>query len=346
MAARKKYKMHFTKLENAEKICYNNGRNSKEGRFGYNQMKCIFIYNPVSGNGKMAKKLDVIVKGLKEKYDVVDTYATKCAGDMTVKAREAAAEYDAIVFSGGDGSFNEVLQGVGPLENPPELGYIPSGTVNDIAHTLRIPKNIKKALKIITTGRMEALDCMKVNEDRYVMYVVAAGAFTSATYTTPQASKNHIGKIAYWFEGAKRNLKFQVFDVCCECASAEVCNHTHSVLISFMNSRYVAGFGLNKKASLQDGKIEVAIVPQKENPKFFSKVGALLSVAKLFLFGYKRKKRPTKSLISAEGDRFEVEVGDDVVWNFDGEKGISGKIHIEVVPKKVRMIVPKKLKRV
>ena len=307
-------------------------------------MKCIFIYNPVSGNGKIAKKLDVIVNGLKEKYDVVDTYATKCSGDMTVKAREFATEYDAIVFSGGDGSFNEVLQGIGGLEKVPELGYIPSGTVNDIAHTLKIPKNIKKALKIITTGRLENLDCMLVNGERYVMYVVAAGAFTSATYTTPQTSKNHVGKIAYWFEGVKRNLKFQVFDVCCQ--NATECNHTHSVLISVMNSRFVAGFGLNKKASLQDGKIEVAIVPQKERPNFFSKIGGFFSVAKLFLFGYKKKKKPTKSLISAEGNSFDIEVGDDVVWNFDGEKGISGRIHIEVVPGKVRMIVPNKLKQI
>lgn len=303
-------------------------------------MKCIFIYNPVSGKGKIAKKLDYIVNGLKEKYDEVDVYATKCAGDMSRVSREAVGVYDAIVFAGGDGSFNEVVQGIAGLDGLPELGYIPSGTVNDIAHTLKIPKNIKKALKIIKTGRNELLDCMKVN-DGYAMYVVAAGAFTSATYTTPQAQKNHVGRIAYWFEGAKRNLHFQIFDVDCE--NGEVVEHTQSVLITVMNSRYVAGFRLNKFACLQDGKIEIAIVRQKKNPSFFQKLGALFAVAGLFLFGLKRKKG--KNVVRLEGSCFDIDVGDDVIWNFDGEKGSQGKVHIEVVPKKINMIVSKNVKK-
>ncbi len=303
-------------------------------------MNCIFIYNPVSGKGKIAKKLDLIVDGLKKKYSQVDVYATKCAGDMSRAAKEAVGQYDAIVFAGGDGSFNEVVQGIAPLNNLPELGYIPSGTVNDIAHTLKIPKNIKKALKIIQTGRNELLDCMKVN-DGYAMYVVAAGAFTGASYTTPQEQKNHVGKIAYFLEGAKKNLHFQNFDV--NCGNEEIGKHTHSVLITVMNSRYVAGFRVNKFASLQDGKIEVAIVPQKSNPGFFQKIGAFFAVIGLFLFGWKRK---AKNLVSLEGSHFDIQVGDDVVWNVDGEKGSTGNLRIEVVPKKINMIVPQKIKKI
>lgn len=301
-------------------------------------MKCIFIYNPVSGKGKIAKKLEYIVSSLKEAYEEVEVYATKATGDMRRVARESVGVYDAIIFSGGDGSFNEVLQGIGDLDNLPQLGYIPSGTVNDIARTLGIPKNIKKALQIIKDGRAELLDCMKVN-DTYAMYVVAAGAFTSATYTTSQSQKNHMGKIAYWLHGAKKNLKFQVFDVNCQGETKSV--HSHCVLITMMNSRSVAGFRLNKKACLQDGKIEVAIVKQKENPKFCQKFGALFAVARLFLFGYNIKMKRLEKL---EGSSFDVQAGDDVVWNFDGEKGSSGNVHVEVVPKKVNMIVPKKLK--
>ena len=137
-------------------------------------MRCVFIYNPVSGRGKIVKKLSYIVSRLQEKYDTVDVYATKEKGDMERAARDAAGKYDAIIFSGGDGSFNEIVQGIGDSPVQPELGYIPSGTVNDIAHTLGIPKGVRRALKVILTGKNELLDCMKVN-DRYAMYVVAAG---------------------------------------------------------------------------------------------------------------------------------------------------------------------------
>ena len=79
-------------------------------------MTCIFIYNPNSGRGKIEKKLSYIVKKLKTKYEKVDVYATKAKGDLTQKVREVADKYDCVVFSGGDGSFNEVLRGIGDME--------------------------------------------------------------------------------------------------------------------------------------------------------------------------------------------------------------------------------------
>lgn len=303
-------------------------------------MNCIFIYNPVSGKGKIAKQLDYIVNSLKKTYSQVDVYATKAAGDMARFASDAIGKYDAIVFAGGDGSFNEILQAIAKAENPPILGYIPSGTANDIGHTLKIPKNVKKALKIIKEGKEAKLDCMKVN-DQYAMYVVCAGAFVSATYTTSQKLKNKSGKLAYFLHGAIHNLRLNVFNV--ECSNKTLSKNLHNVLILFINSRYVASFKVNKQASLCDGKIEVAIIEQKEKPNFFQKIGALFSVAKLFLFGYKVKG---KRIVRFEGSKFNVNVNDDIVWNFDGEKGLSGNIDIEVVPEKVRMIVPQNLKRV
>lgn len=166
-------------------------------------MRCLFLYNPVSGRGKISKKLDKIVRALEKKYDEVDTYATKCRGDMMLAAANAAEKYDALIFSGGDGSFNEVVQGVAGASRVPELGYIPCGTVNDIAHSLGIPKRLSRALKVILTGDSVLLDCMKIN-DCYAMYIVAAGAFTSATYSAPQDLKHHIGRIAYGVEGLRK----------------------------------------------------------------------------------------------------------------------------------------------
>ncbi len=298
-------------------------------------MKCIFIYNPVGGKGKIAKKRDFIVRELKEKYEEVDVYETQYAGDMTRAAREAVGKYDAIIFAGGDGSFNEILQGIGDFDEQPILGYIPSGTVNDVAHSLYIPTKLKKALKVIKTGASEKIDCMKLN-DRYAIYVVTTGAFTSATYNTPQKQKNHIGRIAYGFEGIRHNLKFQPFDVICKGEREELVSEG-CILIAFINSRYVAGFKMNKKADLKDGEMEVAIVQRKKKANFFKVIGSYFAIAGLFLFGYRAKIRQIAHL---KGKSFDVEISDDVVWNIDGEKGISGKIHIEVVPNKVNIILP------
>ncbi len=300
-------------------------------------MKCIFIYNPVGGNGKIEKRKDYIVRELKEKYEQVDVAATKCAGDMTRIAREAVGNYDAIVFAGGDGSFNELLQGIAGFDERPVLGYIPSGTVNDVAHSLRIPKNIKKALKIIKSGKIEEIDCMRIN-DGYAIYVATTGAFTSATYNTPQLQKNHVGRIAYGIEGIKHNLKFQPFTIACK---GEECDYRSDtcVLIAFINSKYVAGFKMNKRADLQDGEMEVAIVEQAKKKNIFKKIGCLFSIARLFLFGYRAKIR---HVLHFKGKSFDVQAADDIVWNIDGEKGVKGNVHVEIVPKKIRILVKSK----
>lgn len=303
-------------------------------------MRCLFLYNPVSGRGKISKKLDKIVRALEKKYDEVDTYATKCRGDMMLAAANAAEKYDALIFSGGDGSFNEVVQGVAGASRVPELGYIPCGTVNDIAHSLGIPKRLSRALKVILTGDSVLLDCMKIN-DCYAMYIVAAGAFTSATYSAPQDLKHHIGRIAYGVEGLRKNMKFDVFDIAVNGGAA--CERTDCVFVALMNGRYVAGMRLNRRGSMADGKIETAVIRQCKKPNFLQRVRAYISLASLFLFGYGVRE---KNIVRFEGSHFEIDAGDSVVWNFDGEKGISGKVVVDVLPKKIVMLVPKGRKKI
>ena len=298
-------------------------------------MKCLFVYNPVSGRGRIAKKLPYILRTLGEKYETVDAYATARPGDMTAAVREGAEKYDAVVFSGGDGSFNEAVQGLCEASHMPEVGYIPSGTVNDVAHSLGIPRRLRRALKVITGGANAMLDCMKIN-DRYAMYIVAAGAFTSATYTTPQSEKQKMGRIAYGIEGIRKNLKFDVFPV--RITDGERTVQSESVFVMLMNGKFVAGMPLNLRGSMADGKIEVALIRQRRDPNAVNKLRAYFALAHLFLFGYRVKERQIERL---EGSHFEIETGEGVVWNFDGEKGISGKVTVDALPGKINMLVPR-----
>ena len=301
-------------------------------------MNCIFLYNPVSGRGKVAKKLDFIVRELKDKYETVDVYATTGRGDMSRAVREAATKYGAIVFAGGDGTVNEVVQGICDAGATPELGYIPTGTVNDVAHSLGISKNIRRALKVIRAGRKVQLDCMKVN-DRYAMYVVAADALTTSSYTTPQTQKQRVGRIAYGIEGLRKNMKFDAFDVAVQSGSRH--EATECALVLLVNGKYVAGLHVNKHGSMTDGKIETAIIRQRKSPNIFQRIRAFFAIAHFFLYGYKVRE---KNITRIEGSHFEIETGENVVWNFDGEKGISGKVTVDVIPARICMFASAKKK--
>lgn len=299
-------------------------------------MKCLFLYNPNSGKGKIKKKLAYLEKRLKKRYSEVDIRITESAEDLERQVKEGASNYDAVIFSGGDGTFNHVLHGVG--ESDVQLGYLPSGTVNDVARSLGIPRSLKGALKVILKGNSARLDCMRIGES-YAMYIAAAGAFTSATYHTPQNRKRALGAFAYALEGLKNNMKLEVFPLKVTTGGRTV--ETDAVLIFILNGRSVAGFPINKHGSMKDGRLETVIIKQVKKPNALRRLGALFSVASLFVFGCKVRK---KDVVALSGESVTIETAEGVVWDFDGEEGIRGSVTVEVVPRRVKLFVPKKKK--
>ena len=299
-------------------------------------MNCLFLYNPSSGKGKIAKKAEYIRKRLQKTFERVEVAATTSAEDLEARVREGAEQFDVILFSGGDGTFNHVLQGVGTHEVL--LGYIPGGTTNDVARSLGIPRSVKGALKVIEQGCSRWLDCMRVN-DRYAMYIAAAGAFTRATYATPQNIKKKLGILAYAFECLKTEMNFKVFPlrVNCDGETAE----TSAVLALVLNGRSVASFPINRSGSMCDGQLELAVIRQAERPGFFRRIGAYFSLASLFLFGVKIKK---KDILYLHGRHITIGTDNGVVWDLDGEEGMRGDIAVEVLPQRMRMFVPQNKK--
>lgn len=300
-------------------------------------MDCLFLYNPNSGKGKLRKKIPYVRRKLEEKFERVDITETKSATDLEQRVREGAERYDVILFSGGDGTFNNVLTGVG--ERDVQLGYIPSGTTNDVAHSLGIPKNVKRALKVILAGHSKKVDCLRVNGSHYVMYIAAAGAFTAVTYNTPQKTKRALGRVAYAVQGLKKNMKLDVFPVHCICGEKEL--ETHGVLVFVMNGKWVAGFAVNKKGSMNDGALEVAVVKQVKKPNFFQRIAKYFSIAAVMLFGARVRRRDIEFL---RGERIKIQTRENVVWDFDGEEGTRGDVDIEVLRGHVKLFVPKNKK--
>ena len=299
-------------------------------------MNCLFLYNPSSGKGKIAKKAEYIRKRLQKTFERVEVAATTSAEDLEARVREGAEQFDVILFSGGDGTFNHVLQGVGTHEVL--LGYIPGGTTNDVARSLGIPRSVKGALKVIEQGCSRRLDCMRVN-DRYAVYIAGAGAFTRCTYVTSQTTKRRFGILAYAFECLKNEMRFPVFPLTVVCDGKR--EQTSAVLAFVLNGRSVASFPINKKGSMQDGSLEVVVIRQAERPNFFRRIGAYFSLASVFLFGIRIKKR---DILFLHGSRVAVETSEDVVWDLDGEKGMNGSITVEVLPRHMRLMVPSKKK--
>ena len=297
--------------------------------------KCIFAYNPQSGKGKIAKKEKFIIDTLSQKYDV-ELVLSKYAGHIYDTIIEKGESVDLFVVAGGDGTLNEAVNALSRLRKKPLLGYIPAGTVNDVAHSVGIPRNIKKAVKNILEGVPFAHDTIKVN-DRYGIYVCCAGLFTETSYATTQTSKKKIGKLAYVFHGIKKVFSTPAFEVKLRAEDKEIEKKCSFFLM--LNSRYVGGFPVNKRARLNDGLIDVVLISNKRDT--ISGMG-IWGVLKIFLLGIKNKSKRNYTYLVL--DKFDLDVASDTVINLDGEKACEGSFHCEMIKEGIEIIIPKKMK--
>lgn len=162
--------------------------------------KMLFIMNPVSGQKRANRHLaDILLLFNQAGYEIT-TYMTTGPKDATRLAREKGPEADVVVCCGGDGTLNETITGLLEAGADTPVGYIPSGSTNDFAASLKLPGNALQAAQDIAAGQPVAYDVGRFGQ-RYFSYVASFGAFTRTSYTTPQTIKNALGHTAYVLSG-------------------------------------------------------------------------------------------------------------------------------------------------
>ncbi len=295
--------------------------------------KCLFLYNPKSGTGKITKYEKYIVQKLSEKYDV-DVCCSKHAGHIGEIIIEKGENFDLLVVAGGDGTLNETVNSIARLHKKPIIGYIPTGTVNDVAHSLGIPKNIKKATKIILNGADFKHDIFKMN-DRYGIYVCCSGLFTETSYATNQDKKKKLGKLAYGLYGAKNIFSTRAINLKLTYQGGEIDGNFAIMLI--INSKNVAGFKVNKRAVLNDGTVDIALVKAKKSKITLAEV---FRVGFMFLKGLPKKSKKNIQILHL--DKFSVSVASGTVINLDGERIGDGSFTFETIKEGITIRVPKK----
>lgn len=164
--------------------------------------KILLIANPGAGTGKIKSHLFRVVDILSKGGFEVTVYPTKKQLDAMNRIREGIDGFDMLVVSGGDGTLNEVVNGVISSGADIPIGYIPAGTLNEWSSGLKISRNIEQATRDIVNGKERSLD-VGLFDNRYFTYTASFGAFTEASYSAEQEVKNVLGQAAYIFEGIK-----------------------------------------------------------------------------------------------------------------------------------------------
>lgn len=274
--------------------------------------RMLFIFNPNTGGGRLKNHLlDILCRFSQAGYEVTVSPTGK-HGDAKIFAQEKAPGYDIVVCCGGDGTLNEVVEGLLQCENPPPLGYIPGGTTNDFATSLELPKNdILEAAERIIHPREKFLCDVGVFNDRIFNYIAAFGAFTDVSYNTPQKNKNVMGYFAYIVEALSRLPSIQPFRIRVEHEEGEIDEEFIFGMVT--NSSSVGGFEAfgRDKIQLDDGVFEMLLVRQPHNLADLGALsGALLS---------KNPDSPFLTIMRVKHVSILSET--PLAWTLDGEFG-------------------------
>ncbi len=161
------------------------------------------------GDPQRLEALRSVIARLRAEGHRVWPHLTFEAGDATRLARASArAGAEVVIAAGGDGTVNEVVNGLGRLRNPPRLGILPIGTGNDFAMGLGIPHDLDAAARVAVEGRPLDIDVARVN-DRLFVNVSTGGFGAEATEQTPSETKRLLGPLAYIVTGAREFVELR-----------------------------------------------------------------------------------------------------------------------------------------
>ena len=271
--------------------------------------KLLFIMNPLAGMKKANRYLaDIIALFNRAGYDVL-TYMTAAPGDCVTAVEQKAAGMDLIVCVGGDGTFNETVSGLLRTGLDIPVGYIPAGSTNDFANSLKLPTNVLEAAQLIAEGEPVAYDVGRF-DNRYFTYVASFGAFTRVSYATPQSVKNALGHTAYLLGGLQEISQIRPFHVRFDLDDGQVIEDDF-IFGAISNSTSVGGILTldPKQVDMQDGKFELFLVRAPKDVLELSECAKALT----------EQKYNCKVITFCSASRITVTAPPDMNWTLDGE---------------------------
>lgn len=287
--------------------------------------KVLYVINPISGAGRQKGVEKLVIQLSDDRRIDYNIECTKSAGQATEISKTRGRDYDAIIAVGGDGSINEIVQGL--IKTDTALGIIPTGSGNGFARHLKIPLKVEKAIEVINDFNVTDIDTAKIN-DRY--YVNVAGIGFDALIAHKFAIFGKRGFSSYVKVTAKELIKFKPLHV--NLTTDGVRHNVNAFLLSVANgSQFGNNAWIAPMASMNDGKLNITVL--KKTPL----VLAPALVYRLFTKTFERSKYTEN--YTAQSIALEKE--GEIIAHIDGEPyKFTDQIKIDVLPESLNVIVP------
>lgn len=286
------------------------------------------IYNPTSGQEIMKRYIADVLDVLEDiGYETSAYQTTPLPFSAQIEAERAArAGFDLVIAAGGDGTINEVVNGIAHLESRPRMAFIPVGTTNDYARALKIPMGDPvAAAKVIAQNQLVEMDIGRAYGSKHFINIAAAGTLSELTYSVPSNIKTRLGYLAYVAKGAEMLPRAKSRKIRLEHDNGVFEGKVSLIFVALTNS--IAGFEkLAPDAKLDDGNFTLIIV---KTDRIFDMMSLIIQA----INGGQHVTDPNVIYIKSKELKLEVLEGDQqFMLNLDGEYGGDTPIHLEVLP--------------
>ncbi|HFI0621906.1 TPA: diacylglycerol kinase family lipid kinase [Streptococcus suis] len=289
------------------------------------------IYNPTSGQEIMKKNVAEVLDILEGFGYETSAFQTTAAKDSAKNEAKRAAEagFDLIIAAGGDGTINEVVNGIAPLEKRPKMAIIPTGTTNDYARALKVPRgNPVEAAKMIGKNQTILMDIGLAKnqkngfyQEHYFINIAAAGTLTELTYSVPSQLKTMFGYLAYVVKGAELLPQVQFTPVKVTHDGGVFEGSISMIFVALTNS--IGGFEqIVPDAKLDDGNFTLLMVKTGNLFEIIQLIGQVLDGGKHIdseLIEYIKTKKLTIEQLNTENR---------LLLNLDGEFGGDAPVEL------------------
>jgi diacylglycerol kinase (ATP) len=289
------------------------------------------ILNPAAG---AVKDLNALLRQL-ERLSAWRIQVTRKKGAAERFARDAVRDHcDEVIVAGGDGTLNEVVNGIAGRASQVRLGLIPLGTGNDFARCLNLPATIEENIDIILSGKTKAIDLVRARSARTRYFVnVSAGGFSGLVdeKLTPELKRTW-GPLAYVRSAAEALPELRAYRASLRFdRRKKVDVDLYNVVIA--NGRFVAGgLPIAPKADASDGLLDVILIPQRPGPEIAVLVGKILLGSHL----------TSDAVTFRRAKRVAIRSRPGMWFNVDGELIGNDPIVFEIVPRALQFAVAKK----
>ncbi len=244
-------------------------------------LKARVIYNPSSGREIIKRDLVDILNIYEQAGYETSAFATTSEKNSASKEAKRISEkgIDLLIVAGGDGTINEVVNGIANLENRPKIAIIPTGTTNDYARALAIPRdNPIEAAKLIFNNHSVKVDVGKAN-NLFFINIAAGGSLSELTYKVPSRIKSMYGYLAYVIKGAEIMTHMDTMNLKIEYDNEVYEGITSMFFLTLTNS--VGGFEqLAPDVRLDDGRFTLLIVKTNKIPNLVGLIAEALTNSK------------------------------------------------------------------